>query len=88
MLNKFRILEDDQQIQLKRMLTQGAVPTLDTIVLFCLADISQAKNGEIQIAVYFTRLRCTHNPCLSTWPHLRFSYRMKILPIVVSTVFW
>ena len=34
---------------------------------FCLADISQAKNGEIQIVVYFTRLRCTHNPCLSTW---------------------
>ena len=33
---------------------------------FCLADISQAKNGEIQIVVYFTRLRCSHNPCLST----------------------
>ena len=66
MLDKFRILEDDQQIQLKRMLNQGAVPILDTIVLFCLAEISQAKNGEIQIAVYFMRLRCAHNPCLST----------------------
>ena len=33
---------------------------------FSLADISQAKNGEIQIVVYFTRLRCSHNPCLST----------------------
>ena len=36
--------------------------------------------------VYFTRLRCTHTSCLSTWLHLRFSYRRKILPIVVSIV--
>ena len=55
---------------------------------FCLADISQAKNGEIQIVVSVSR----------TWDaliilvfprdlHLHFSYRMKILPIVVSIVF-
>ena len=31
-------------------------------------------------------LLCTHTPCLSTWLHLRFSYHMKILPIVVSIV--
>ena len=33
---------------------------------FFTADISQAKNGELLIVVYFTRLRCTHTPCLST----------------------
>ena len=49
--------------------------------------MSQAKNVELLIVrVYFTRLRCTHTPCLSTWLHLRFSYRMKILSVVVSIV--
>ena len=33
---------------------------------FFTADISQVKNGELLIVVYFTRLRCTHTPCLST----------------------
>ena len=33
---------------------------------FFTADISQAKNGELLIVVYFTRLRCTHTLCLST----------------------
>ena len=51
------------------------------------ADMSQAKNGKLFVVVYSTRLRCTHTPCLSTWLHLPFSYRMKILPVVVSIVF-
>ena len=46
--------------------------------------MSPAKNGELVIVVYFTHLRCTYSPCLSTWLHLRCSYRMKILPVVVS----
>ena len=33
---------------------------------FLSADISQAKNGEFLIVVYFTRLRCTHTLCPST----------------------
>ena len=33
---------------------------------FFTADISQAKNGELLIVVYFTRFRCTHTHCLST----------------------
>ena len=51
------------------------------------ADMSQAKNGKLFVVINSTRLRCTHTPCLSTWLHLPFSYRMKILPVVVSIVF-
>ena len=36
---------------------------------------------------YFTCLRCTHTPCLSTGLHLRFSNRGKILLIVFSSYF-
>ena len=32
-------------------------------------------------------LEMYYSPCLSTWLHLRCSYRMKILPVVVSIVF-
>ena len=49
--------------------------------------MSQVKNGELLIIQGdFTRLRCIHTPCLSTWLHLRFSYRVKILLVVVSIV--
>ena len=49
------------------MLIRGPVPTPNTIIQHSfLADISQAKNGELLIVVYFMRLRCTHTPCLST----------------------
>ena len=40
--------------------------TVHDYLTFFSADISQAKNGELLIVVYFTRLRCTHTPCLST----------------------
>ena len=79
--------KDNQWILLKRMLIKGPVPTPYTIRSpFSSADISQAKKGEllIDVNVNFTCLRCTHTPCLSTWLHLRFSYRMKILLFAVS----
>ena len=58
----------------------------DSLTFFS-ANILQAKNGKLLIVVCFTRLRCTHTPCLSAWLHLRFSYRKKILSIVVSSYF-
>ena len=42
---------------------------------------------KLLIVVCFTRLRCTYTPCLSAWLRLCFSYRMKILLIVVFIVF-
>ena len=81
--------EDNQWIQLTRMLIKGPVPTPYSIVQhsFRLTFRRRGMVHEHLIAVHFTRSRCTHTPCLSTWLHLRFSYRMKILPIVVSIVF-
>ena len=80
--------EDNQRIQLKRMLIKEPVPTVNDCSTLFSADMSQAKDGELLIVqVYFTRLRCTHTPCLSTWLHLHFSYRIKILLVIVSIVF-
>ena len=62
-------------------------PTVHDCSTFFSADISQAKNGELPIIVYFTRLRCTRTPCLSTCLYLRFSYRMKIQQIITFIVF-
>ena len=70
--------EDNQWIQLRRMLIKEPVFTPYTIV--------QHSFREPLIVVYFTRLRCTDTPCFSTWLHFHFSYRMKTLPIVVSIV--
>ena len=58
----------------------------DSLTFFSV-NILQAKNGKLLIVVCFTRLRCTHTPCLSARLHLRFSYCMKILPTLVSIVF-
>ena len=72
------------------MLIKGPVSPPYTIQhgsTFFSADISQAKNGELLIIVYFTRLRYTHTPCLSTYLYLRFSYRMKTQQIIASIVF-
>ena len=67
---------------------QGAFPHTENDCSTLLSvDMSQAKNGELLIVVHSMCLRCTHIPCLSTEQHLRFSYRMKILPVVVSVVF-
>ena len=71
--------EDNQWIQLRRMLIKEPVFTPYTIV--------QHSFREPLIVVYFSRLRCTDTPCFSTWLHFHFSYRMKTLPIVVSIVF-
>ena len=80
--------EDNQRIQLKRMLIKEPVPTVNDCSTLFSADMLQAKDGELLIVqVYFTRLRCTRTPCLSTWLHLRFSYRIKILLVIVSIVF-
>ena len=80
--------EDNQRIKLKIMPIKEPVPTVNDCLTLFSADMSQAKNGELLIVqVHFTRLRCTHTLCLSTWLHLRFSYRMKILLVVVSIVF-
>ena len=68
------------------MLIRGPFPTPNTIVQHSFR-LSKAKNGELLIVAYFTRLRCTHTPCLSTLLHLRFSYRWKILSIVVPSYF-
>ena len=59
--------EDNQRIQLKRMLTKEPVPTVNDCSTLFSADMLQAKDGELLIVqVYFTRLRCTCTPCLST----------------------
>ena len=59
--------EDNQRIQLKRMLIKEPVPTVNDCSTLFSADMSQAKDGELLIVqVYFTRLRCTHTLCLST----------------------
>ena len=47
-----------------------------------------SEDTEILIVFYFTRSRCTHTYCLFTWLPLHFSHCMKILPIIVSIVFW
>ena len=81
--------EDNQRIKLKRMPIKEPVPTVNDCSTLFSADMSQAKDGELLIVqVYFTRLRCTHTPCLSIWLHLRFSYGMKILLVVFSIVFY
>ena len=61
--------------------------TVNDCSTFFSAEISQAKNGEPLVVVFFRRLKCTHNPCLSKCPHMCVSHRMKILPVVVSIVF-
>ena len=50
--------EDNQWIQLRRMLIKEPVFTPYTIV--------QHSFREPLIVVYFTRLRCTDTPCFST----------------------
>ena len=67
--------KDNQWIQLKKDADWGACSyTVHDCSTFFSADIPQGKNGELLIVVYFTRLKCTYTPCLSTWLHLRFSY--------------
>ena len=79
--------EDNQIIQLKRMLIKARSHTAHDCSKLFSADISQMKNCEFFIVAYFTRgLRRTHTPRLSTWLYLRFSHCKKILPILVSIV--
>ena len=62
------------------MLIKGSVPTPYTIVQHSFQlTFRKRKNGELLIVVYFTRLIFL--------VILRFSYRMKILPIVVPSYF-
>ena len=73
--------EDGQWIQLKRMLIEGPVYTPYTIFPHSFQLTFRMRiMGELFIAVYFMRLRSTRTLCLSTWLHLHFSYRIKILP--------
>ena len=59
--------EDNQIIQLKRMLIKARSHTAHDCSKLFSADISQVKNCELLIVAYFTRgLRCTHTPRLST----------------------
>ena len=70
------------------MLTSGSAlcPVLSYSTLF--QSMTARVISELYYnVVYFTRLRCTYTPCLCTWLHLRFSYCIKILPVVVSIVF-
>ena len=57
--------EDNQWIQLRRMLIKEPVFTPYTIV--------QHSFREPLTVVYFTRFRCTDTPCFSTWLHFHFS---------------
>ena len=80
--------EDNQRIQLKRMLIKVPVPTPQTIVqrYFRLTGRKWRMVSSLLFR-FISRAWGTHTPCLSTWLHLRFSYRMKILLVVVSIVF-
>ena len=73
--------EDNQWIQLRGLFPHR---TRFFNILFGWHFASECHK---HIVFYFKHLRGTHTPCLSTWLHLCFSYRMKIPLIVVSIVF-
>ena len=75
--------EDNQWIQLKIMLIKAPVPAPYTIFQHSFR-LTFRKRVSQAYCFYFKRLRGTHTPCLSTWLHLHFFYRMKIPPIAVN----
>ena len=77
------------EFSFKKMLIKGPVSTPYTFFQHSFRLTfrkGRMVSSLLFIVVYFTHLRCTRTPCLSTWLHLRFSYRIKILPIVVFII--